>query len=178
VARRGHGEAAERYVVERMGRLPGWSAVDANALRINQPGFDVLASHDDGRQLRISVKSASTGGSRHDYGIGRSFKAYPADVCAFVDLTGAEPWPVYLAGARTVERLALERHRHYQAARVRPTEALNTWSPKVSRGLLEAMGARECWSLLDGPGPAEHPAVTASMLAQARADAPRPRRSR
>jgi len=76
-----------------MGHLPGWSAVDANALRINQPGFDVLACHDDGRQLRISVKSVSTGGSRHDYGIGRSFsfQAYPANVYAFVDLTGAEP---------------------------------------------------------------------------------------
>jgi hypothetical protein len=169
---------AERFVIERVGRLPGWSAVDANALRGNQPGFDVLAHHDDGRQLRISVKSVSTGGNRHDYGIGRSFNTYAADVYAFVDLTGAEPWPVYLVGARTVEGLALERHRHYQAARGRPTEALNTWSPKVSRGLLEAMGASECWSLLDEPVPAEHPSVTASMLTQARADTPRPRRSR
>ena len=177
MARGRHGEAAERYVLERVGGLPGWSAVDANAQRGNQPGFDVLARHDGGRQLRISVKSVSTGGNRHDYGIGRSFNAYPADVYAFVDLTGAEPWPVYLAGARTVERLALERHRHYQAARGRPTEAMNTWSPKVSRVLLESMGARECWSLLDEPAPAEHPAVTASMLAQALADAPRPRRS-
>jgi hypothetical protein len=178
VVRGGHGQAAERYVIERVGRLPGWSAVDANAVRGNQPGFDVLARHEDRRKLRISVKSMSTGGSRYDFGIGRSFKAYPADVYAFVDLTGAEPWPVYLAGARTVERLAWERHRHYQAARGRPTEVLNSWSPKISRELLEAIGAQERWSLLEEPAPAEHPVVTPRMLMRARTDAPRPRSPR
>jgi hypothetical protein len=30
-------------------------------------------------------------------------------------VTGLPPWPVYLAGAKTVETLALERHRQYQA---------------------------------------------------------------
>jgi hypothetical protein len=174
MVRGGHGPKAERYVIERVGELAGWSAMDANASRANQPGFDLLARHHDGRELRISVKSVATRGVRCDFGIGRSFTRHPADVYAFVDLTVPPPWPVYLAGARTVERLALERHRHYQAERGRPVDALNTWSPKISRGLLEAMGARERWSLLEQPVPSESPAVTASMLARARADTPRP----
>ncbi len=174
MTRGGHGPEVEQYVIERVSRLAGWSAMDANATRANHPGFDVLARHENGRELRISVKSVSTGG-RCDFGIGRSFTRYPADVYAFVDLTVPEPWPVYLAGARTVERLASERHRQYQAERGRLVDALNTWSPKISRGLLEAMGARECWSLLERSVPAEFPVVTASMLARARDDAPRPR---
>jgi hypothetical protein len=156
-------------------RLDGWSAFNANTARGNQPGFDVVARHEDGRELRISVMSVSTGGQRHDYGIGRSFGTHPAEVYAFVDLTAPAPWPVHLAGARTVERLALERHRHYQAARGRPVDTLNTWSPKVSRGLLEAIGARENWSLLKQPAAPELPQVTPAMLAQARGDAPTPR---
>jgi hypothetical protein len=143
VVRGGRGSEAEQYIIDRVNRLDGWSASNANTARANQPGFDVVARHENGWELRISVKSVSTGGRRHDYGIGRSFGAHPADVYAFVDLTAPAPWPVYLAGARTVERLALERHRHYQAARGRPADTLNTWSPKVSRGLLEAIGARE-----------------------------------
>jgi hypothetical protein len=110
MARGGYGTAAEQYVIERVNQLAGWSAVNANSLRANQPGFDVLTRHHSGRELRISVKSVSAGGKRHDYGIGRSFRTHPADVYAFVDLTGPQPWPVYLAGARTVEALALERH--------------------------------------------------------------------
>jgi hypothetical protein len=156
-------------------QLIGWSAVNANSARANQPGFDVVARHRDGRELRISVKSVSTGGKRHDYGIGRSFRAHPADVYAFVDVTGLRPWPVYLAGARTVEALALERHRQYQADRGRPADALNSWSPKVSRDLLEAMGARETWTLLDLPDPGGGPPVTSQLRAQARRDAPAPR---
>jgi hypothetical protein len=175
VARGGHGSEAEQYVIDRVNRLHGWSASNANAVRPNQPGFDVVACHEDGRELRISVKSVSTGGRRHDYGIGRSFSAHPADVYAFVDLTAPAPWPVYLAGARTIERLAQERHRHYQAARGRPTDTLNSWSPKVSRGLLEVIGARENWSLLQQPAAAGLPQVTQAMLAQARGDAPTPR---
>ncbi len=175
MTRGGRGPEAEQYVIERVRRLASWSATDANATRTNHPGFDVLARHKNGREVWISVKSVSTGGVRCDFGIGRSFTRYPADVYAFVDLTVPEPWPVYLVGARTVERLALERHRQYQAERGRPVDALNTWSPKISRGLLEAMGAREDRSLLERSVPAEFPAVTASMLARARADTPRPR---
>jgi hypothetical protein len=156
-------------------QLPGWSAVNANVARVNQPGFDVLARHRDGRELRISVKSVSTGGNRHDYGIGRSFRSHPADVYAFVDVTGRRPWTVYLAGARTAEALALERHRQYQADRRRPEDQLNSWSPKVSRGLLEAMGARENWTLLELPDPADFPPVTNEFRVRARRDAPVPR---
>ncbi len=176
MARGGDGHKAEQYVIERVASLSGWTATDANAVRANQPGFDVLARHQDGRELRISVKSVTRGGARCDFGIGRSFATYPADIYAFVDLTVPTPWPVYLAGARTVERLAAERHRHHQAERGRPVDVLNTWSPKISRGLLEAMGARECWSLLEQPVPAESPPVTAGMLARACADTPHPRR--
>lgn len=175
MARGGYGAAAEQYVIERVSQLAGWSAVNANSLRANQPGFDVLARHHSGRELRISVKSVSTGGKRHDYGIGRSFRTHPADVYAFVDLTGPQPWPVYLAGARTVEALALERHRQYQADRGRPVDSLNSWSPKVSRGLLEAMGAREDWTLLERPDPADLPPVTDQLCTLARGDAPVPR---
>jgi hypothetical protein len=78
--------------------------MDANATRANQPEFDVLARHESGREMRISVKSVSGGAARCDFGIGRSFTRYPADVYAFVDLTVPEPWPVYLAGACTIER--------------------------------------------------------------------------
>ena len=139
MARGGMGDAAEHWIVQRIRALPGWDAHNANDSRLNQPGFDVLAINAAGRQLRVSVKSVSTGGSRHDYGIGRSFARHPADIYAFVDLTSPTPWPVYLAGGRTVEELALVCHRRYQADRGRPEE-LNSWAPKVRRGLLEAMG--------------------------------------
>jgi len=174
MARGGMGDAAERFVVERIRSLPGWRAGNANDARTNQPGFDVLAVDAAGRELRISVKSVSTGGGRHDYAIGRSFARYPADVYAFVDLTSGIPWPVYVAGARTVEELATERHRSYQTDRGR-TDSLNSWAPKVSRALLEAMGALEAWELLNHPAASIRPAVTDALRRHARADAPRPR---
>lgn len=176
MVRGGHGREAEQYVMERIGSLPGWSAVDANAARRNQPGFDLLARHRDGRELRVSVKSVSTGGTRHDYGIGRSFRSYPADVYAFVDVAAPRPWSVYLTGARSAEALALERHRQYQADRGRALDELNSWSPKVSRHLLEAMGAHEHWGLLELPDPGDTPALTNDLRSRARRDAPTPRR--
>ena len=174
MARGGMGAAAEHWIVERIRALPGWDAHNANESRFNQPGFDVIARTTAGHQIRVSVKSVSTGGTRHDYAIGRSFARHPADIYAFVDLTGPKPWPVYLAGGRTVEELALVRHRKYQTDRGR-TESLNTWAPKVSRGLLEAMGAREAWDLLSHPTPASHPPVTDALRRHAQSDAPRPR---
>lgn len=174
MTRGGMGQVAEVYVVDRIRALPGWDAENANDSRANQPGFDVLAINTDGRQVLVSVKSVSTSGARHDYAIGRSFDRYPADAFAFVDMTAESSWPVYLAGARTVEELAMERHRKYQADRGR-TASLNTWAPKVSRALLEAMGAREAWDLLNYPAPATHPQVTEALRHLARADAPRPR---
>ena len=76
--------------MERIDVLPGWSAVDANAARLNQPGFDVIARHDGGRDIHVSVKSKTTGGGRLSFEIGRSFRRHPADVYAFVDTTQAE----------------------------------------------------------------------------------------
>jgi hypothetical protein len=174
VARGGMGQAAETYVVRRIKSLSGWDAHNANDLRANQPGVDVVAVNAAGREVRLSVKSVSTGGSRHDYTIGRSFEQYPADVYAFVDMIGGSPEAVYLAGARSVEELAMERHRKYQADRGRGS-SLNSWAPKVSRGLLDAMGAWEAWGLLNDPASARKPAVTDELRERARADAPRPR---
>ena len=37
MARGGYGAAAEQYVIERVNQLAGWSAVNANSLRANQP---------------------------------------------------------------------------------------------------------------------------------------------
>ncbi|GAA1434390.1 hypothetical protein GCM10009616_28680 [Microlunatus lacustris] len=174
MARGGLGQEAEDYVVEQVRLLPGWAADNANESRVNQPGFDVLACHAGGRQLRVSVKSVSKGGVRQDYSIGRSFERHPADVYTFVDMTGDSPGPVYLAGARTVEALARERHHKYQADRGR-AHPLNSWAPKVSRRLLETMDAREAWELLNHPAPESFPQVTEALRRLARADAPRPR---
>jgi len=80
---------------------------------------------------------------------------------------------VYLAGGRSVEELAMIRHRKYQADRGR-TESLSTWAPKVSRELLEAMGAREAWDLFDHLRPATQPPVTDALRQHAQGDAPRP----
>jgi hypothetical protein len=76
VACGGMGQAAERYLVDRIRSLPGWEAHNANYLRLNQPGFGVRAVSTSGRDVRVSVESVSTGGSRHDYAIGRSFERY------------------------------------------------------------------------------------------------------
>ena len=174
MARGGLGPVAETHVVDRIKLLAGWDAHNANDLRRNQPGFDVLAVSAAGREVRVSVKSVSTGGTRQDYAIGRSFERHPADLYAFVDMTGGSPGTVYLAGARTVEELAIERHRKYQADRGREA-LLNSWSPKVSRALLEAMHAREDWGLLDDPVSANDRPVTDVLRRRAQADAPRPR---
>ncbi len=91
MARGGLGQAAETHVVERIRSLAGWNAHNANNLRANQAGFDVLAVDAAGREVRVSVKGVSTGGSRHDYAIGRSFERYPADLYAFVDMTHGSP---------------------------------------------------------------------------------------
>ena len=47
----GRGREAELYVLQRVER---WSAIDANSVKMNQPGFDVLARHSDCSQVRIS----------------------------------------------------------------------------------------------------------------------------
>jgi hypothetical protein len=99
------------------------------------------------------------------------------DVYALVDMTQPYPWPVYLAGAKPVQALIMARHEKYQEVPDRPGapgEGENKYRPKVSIGLLETIGAKERWSLLDEPVPAEWPPLTDDLLDQARADAPRP----
>jgi hypothetical protein len=88
------GLSAEQYVVQRINDLTGWSAINANDLRTNQPGFDVLARRRDGREVRVSVKGKAPRGSRHDYEIGTSFRRHPADVYAFVNTSAPQPWSV------------------------------------------------------------------------------------
>ena len=128
----------------------------------------MLATNAAGRELLVSVKSRSRG---RDYAIGSSFNKYPADIYAFVDMTDGAPATVCLAGAKTVVELAMARHSQYQSDRGRPAEVLGSWSPKLSGGLLEAMGAREAWDLLDNPAPTTWPAVTAELLSYARGNA-------
>jgi hypothetical protein len=166
------GLSAEQYVVQRINELAGWSAINANDLRSNQPGFDVLARSEAGREVRVSVKSKAPRGSRHDYEVGKSFRRHPADLYAFVNTSAPQPWSVYLAGARSVVELALVRHEHYQRDRGRDTAALGSWAPKVSHAVLEAMDARERWSILDEDDPANVPPVTPALRAQAERDTP------
>jgi hypothetical protein len=171
MTRGGRGREAELYVIQRINELPGWSATDANILRHNQPGYDVLATHENGRQLRVSVKSIDT--KKKNYFEAGGVKSL-VDVYAFVDLTQPEPWPIYLAGAKPIQVYAQDRHETYQTDRGRPVGE-NSYRPKVSIWHLEKMGTRERVSMLDGPEPAAWPPVTEELRAQARADAPRPR---
>jgi hypothetical protein len=170
MTRGGRGWEAELYVIQRINELPGWSAVDANDLRNNQPGYDALAAHERGRQLRVSTKSIET--KKKGYFEVGGVKPL-VDVYALVDMTQPYPWPVYLAGAKPVQALIMARHEKFQTDRGRPVGE-NKYRPKVSIRLLETIGAKERWSLLDEPVPAEWPPLTDDLLDQARADAPRP----
>jgi hypothetical protein len=155
------GLSAEQYIVRRINELPGWTAINANDLRTNQPGYDVLARREDGREVRVSVKGkwVNLPVARHDYEVGKSFRRHPPDVYAFVNESAPYPWPVHLAGANAVIELALVRHERYQRDRGRDTTALGSWAPKVSHALLEAMGALERFSILDEDDPASVPPV-------------------
>jgi hypothetical protein len=165
-------QEAELYVIQRINELPGWSADDANDQRRNQPGHDAIATHEkSGRRLRVSTKSTTTnryfavGGVRSE-----------VDVYAFVDMTQPEPWPVYLAGAKPVQKLIMARHVQWSTDRCKPVDE-NKYRPKLSLKLLEMIGCKERWlPLLNGPAPAKWPRVTAALRDQARADAPRPKR--
>jgi hypothetical protein len=176
MARGGRGDEAEDYIVTRINALAAWKAVNANVARRNQPGFDVVATNETtGREVLVSVKSVSSGGSRHDYAIGKAFERHPVDIYAFVDMTGRALRTVFLAGQDAVVELGLARNGQYQADRGRDQSARGTWSPKISRGLLEAMGTREAWVLLDHARPAMWPKVTEELRQRARGDAPVPK---
>jgi hypothetical protein len=172
VARGGYGQEAEAYMVERINALPEWTAINLNEKKKkNNPGPDLLATRADGRTVTVSVKSRDGG---KDYEISTSFKKYPSDVYAFVNMTGGMPASVYLAGANTIVKLALERNGQYRTDRGLPP-GFGSWSPKVSESLLETMGAREAWHLLDKGKPQSWPAARRSLLDQARRDAPKRR---
>jgi hypothetical protein len=122
------------------------------------------------RPLRISVKSKATQAS---FEIGRSFRRYPADVYAFVDVAVPRPWPIWLVGARTVEALALIRHKQYQLSwdPPRDPDELGSWSPKLSRHLIhELVEEPDNWDLLTTSAPAALPVVTPAHEAIAAAD--------
>jgi hypothetical protein len=121
-----------------------------------------------GRQLRVSTKSIETNKGYFEVGGVKPL----VDVYALVDVTQPSPWPVYLAGAKPVQALIMARHEKFQTDRGRPVR--RRYRPKVSIRLLETIGAKERWSLLDEPVPAEWPPLTDDLLDQARADAPRP----
>jgi hypothetical protein len=164
---------AEDFAVAKLNDLHGWVAVNVNTVTHGQPGYDVLVSHSDGRSLRCSVKSISSMSGRCDFGVGKSLDPQRCDFYVFVNQT-TEPWEVYVAGVEPVLELAKKRHEEYNARRGRGPE-LNSWSPKISRELLRAMGAQDNWRLLDSPDPRRTPQVTKDLREHARRDAPRPR---
>jgi hypothetical protein len=168
-------DQAENYVIDRIRSLPGWTAVNANDIRYNQPRYDVIATDSAGREVRVSVKSASTGGAKQAYTVDTPDERYPVAVYAFVDMTGDTPGRVYLAGSRTVMSLAVERHAEYQSRRGKDPLAKGSWKQKIGRVLLTEMGTLEAWGLLDSPEPTTWPRVTARRRQHARDDAPPPR---
>jgi hypothetical protein len=93
-------DQAGNCVIDRIRSLPGWTAVNANDIRYNQPRYDVIATNNAGRELRVSVKSASTGGAKQAYTVDTPDERYAVAVYAFVDMTGDTPGPVYLAGSK------------------------------------------------------------------------------
>ena len=173
MARGGYGLEAEAHMVERIDALPAWTAINLNEKRKNNAGPDLLATRADGRQVTVSVKSRDGG---KDYEIGKSSAKHPSDIYAFVDMTDGVPGLIYLAGAKTIVKLALARNSQYRADRGLP-EGFGNWAPKVSESRLEMMGAREAWHLLDRPKPQSWPAARRALLDQARRDAPKPRGS-
>jgi hypothetical protein len=140
---------AELEVLACAVRHLGWSAVDGNAQRRRSFGWDV----------KSKLKNIS-------FEIGRSFRKYPADTYAFVDVSVPSPWPIWLVGARTVERLALARHYEYQLSwdPPRDPDSLGSWSPKISRHLLRRLVSQpENWHLLLTPNLATLPPVTPEL---------------
>jgi hypothetical protein len=131
MTRGGYAPEAEQYLIE------GWRA---GRSRTPTPRAPTTRGSICSPVTRAAVPCGSTGGVRCDFGIGRSLTRYPAHLDGFVDLTVPEPWPVYLAGACTIERLALERHRQYQAERGHPVEPLNSWSPTIQPRIAPSHG--------------------------------------
>jgi hypothetical protein len=161
--------AAELEVLDRSANHLGWSALDGNAPGRRSFGWDVKLLGPD-RPLLISVKSKEKYAS---FEIGKSFRKYPADVYAFVDVSVPRPWPIWLVGARTVERLAMVRHREYQLSwdPPRDPDSLGSWSPKISRRLLrQLVRGPENWDFLLTRNVESRPPVTPELEAIAAED--------
>jgi hypothetical protein len=168
---------AEAYVLARLREILG-ATVEAPAG--NDRGWDACAVRPDGRRVLVQVKAmASRRSARGDFTVGRlaTDPARAAGVVAFVDLTVERPWPVYLAGARTVAELAQARHARYQQARGEDPTRPGSWPAKISRRLLEQMGTREWWALLEADDPTRLP-DPGPFVEQAERDAPQPRAAR
>jgi hypothetical protein len=167
---------AEAWVRERLQAVLGTS-IDHIDSAGDDRGWDFRIGLPDGRQVMLQVKAISNARSaRGDFTVG-ALAGDPerADgVLALVDMTTQRPWPVYLAGARTVAALARARHDAYERARGRDADHPGSWGAKVSRELLERMSTRERWELLLEHDPTRVPPAE-PFLEQARQDAPRPR---
>lgn len=162
---------AQAYVTGRLQEL-GWMV---EAIMDDHP-WDLRISRPDGSYVPIEIKSISNPSSaRGHFTVGRRIAhlAQAGGVVAFVDMTREEPWPVYLVGARTVAKLASARDESWRKARGKDSQEPG-WPPKISRRLLEQMGSREWWALLDAEDPSRLPDADI-YLEQARRDAPRPR---
>jgi len=170
---------AEAWVYERLQAMLGAAIdrIDSAGDGVDRRGWDFRIDLADGGQVMLQVKAISNARSaRGDFTVG----ALAGDpertdgVLALVDMTTERPWPVYLAGARTVAALARARHDAYQRARGRDADTPGSWGAKVGRQLLEQMGTRERWELLLEDDPTRVPPPE-PFLEQARQDAPRPR---
>ena len=170
---------AEAWVRERLQAVLGAAIdhIDSAGDSGNCRGWDFRIGLADGRQVMLQVKAISNARSaRGDFTVGAlaSDPERTDGVLALVDMTSERPWPVYLAGARTVAALARARHDVYQRTRGRDADQPGSWGTKVSRELLEQMGTRERWELLLEGDPTRVPPAE-PFLDQATQDAPRPR---
>jgi hypothetical protein len=169
---------AEAYVLKRIQEVLG-ATLEAPAGDSDR-GWDACAVRPDGHRVLVQVKAiASRRSMRGDFAVGRlATDPGPATgVVAFVDLTAERPWPVYLAGAQTVTELARARQLRYQQARGKEGVQPGSWPAKISRRLLELMGTREWWALLEADDPSRLPDPD-PFVEQAEQDAPQPRAAR
>jgi hypothetical protein len=169
---------AEAYVLARIREVLG-TTVEAPAGGDDR-GWDACAVRPDGHRVLVQVKAmASRRSARGDFTVGRlaTDPGRASGVVAFVDLTAGRPWPVYLAGAQTVAELAQARDARYQEARGQDPAQPGRWPAKISRRLLEQMGTREWWALLEADDPSRLPDPT-PFVEEAERDAPQPRAAR
>jgi hypothetical protein len=159
-------EAAEAFVARVIGAQPGWSV---QRMPVGHRGYDLVAISDrDGVRRRVSVKSRRSG----DFQVGIDFTTYPADVVVLVDTAGGSHdesrWTAYVVGAATAATLATDRRCVWLLTH--PSSS-GSRKAKLSSSLLEAMGTRDAWSMLDGADPARTPPAE-PWRERARSEAP------